>query len=95
MFKVTTRFEADKVRNYCIKNDFYNCGDCEEYAAMLGNVREHEINPEIADVAAIAEDIYTHSALDASYDGYAGTEIIESIIFGLLNECMTRFVESV
>lgn len=95
MFKVTTKFNANEVRNYCIKNNFYTCGDCEEYAAMLANVREHEINPEIADVAAIAEDIYNHSELDASYDGCRGTEIIESIIFDLLNDCMMRFVESI
>lgn len=93
MFKVTTMFNMDKVRQYCIKNGFYTCGDCDEYSQMLNYVRTHATNPEVSDVKLVATDIYDHSALDRSYDGYTGVEIIANIMFGLLNECMTRFVD--
>lgn len=92
MFEITTKFEFEKVRRYCIKNNLYTRGTCKEYDAMLENVHRHENNPDALCVEMIAEDIFNHSDFDTRYDCTA-SEAIDNILFDLPNECMTRFVE--
>ena len=48
-----------KVRQVCVDNDLYTCGDCEEYSHMLDRVRELE--PTYENICVISKDIMAHS----------------------------------
>ena len=56
----TPHWDMESVRDVCIKNDLYTCGDCEEYEEMLNRVAN---NPHPSDfgIYMIAQDIVTHS----------------------------------
>ena len=53
------RWTAMKVRQVCVDNDLYTCGDCEEYSHMLDRVRELE--PTYENICVISKDIMAHS----------------------------------
>lgn len=58
-FKVS--LSARKVREMCIRCDFYTCGDNEAYSKMLGMCHE-DMTPD--EVLKIAQDIVAHSDPD-------------------------------
>lgn len=56
----TTRFwHSMDVRNACIENDLYTCGDNSEYEEMLDMVRNLE--PTMENLYAVAKNICDHS----------------------------------
>ncbi len=49
----------NRVREMCIRENFYTCGDCDEYDAMLTKVRENAPTDEM--IYEIAKDINDHT----------------------------------
>lgn len=56
----TPHWNIESVRNVCIANDLYTCGDCEEYDEMLKSVSDNP-NPTDYDIYMIAQNIAEHS----------------------------------
>lgn len=71
------------IRKACIENNWYTCGDCEDYDNILTYANNLE-NATTDELETIATDIKTHSKTD--YE-------IESIMFVLANDCCTTFIE--
>ena len=72
-----------EVRNLCIKNNWYTCGDNEQYDYLLNTLCDKE-NITTQDMIIIATDIKTHSETDAS---------IAEIATALANISTTIFYE--
>lgn len=51
--------DAEDVRQFCIHNNLYTIGDCEDYNKMLASVEAHACTPQ--HIIAIAKDIAEHS----------------------------------
>ena len=56
---VNRQWSASKVRQVCIDNDLYTCGDNEDYSNMLDCVRDSY--PDTENLYLIAMDIQKHS----------------------------------
>lgn len=80
----TKSWHPERVRQCCIENDWYTCGNNQEYSAMLDFVRDSK--PTIENVFTAAKDIYDHSDFDSRYD--AEDEVIEAIMFHLNREAV-------
>ena len=76
------------VRQHCIEHDYYTCGDCEEYSAMLDKCADYEAIPATdEEILDIARDIWNHSDMD-EYLASGGDW--ESFVWGIFNKC-TRY----
>lgn len=78
---------ADKLRALCIKNDWYTCGDCEEYENLFNRLHDENgdrVEMTTEKLAEIASDILEHS--DTDYN-------IPNIMFELARACFTYFTE--
>ena len=73
------------VRNMCIRENFYTCGNCEEYNKMLDYVFNHK-NPELTDIYNVAKDILEHTDKELQ-------QTIENIMFILANDVIRYFHE--
>lgn len=82
--------ESGKVREMCIKYQYYTHGDCEAYEWMLGACDRCNVE-NINEVKLIAMDIYFHSTLRED-DEYSLEDKIAGIMYGLYNECMETIV---
>ena len=92
--KITTKryLDTDKIRDLCIDNNYYTCGDCEEYSAMFGLARRADANkPE--DIYQIALNIFMHSTLSKYPGEYTEYELIAGIMYGLYNDCTYTLLE--
>lgn len=81
------RWDMESVRNCCIKHDFYNNGDNDDYSKMLWYVKEHSKNPTIDDLYTVAKDIYNHTYIEESWTDFS----VSTIMFYLENECIKKF----
>jgi len=86
-FTYRLQLDASKVIQMCIDNQYYTCGDCEEYGKMLTYVCEHEIKTE-ADLLWIANDIISHSNPNTISE-----DDLELVVWALLNKCGNITVE--
>lgn len=77
----------DKVRQYCIENNYYTCGDCEEYEQMLDKCSNYDSSNCATDeeILDIARDIWEHSDMD-EYLASGGDW--ESFVWGIFNYCI-------
>lgn len=57
--KFVHTINTEDVRRFCIHNNLYTIGDCEDYAKMLDAVSKHSCTPQF--IVAIARDIMEHS----------------------------------
>lgn len=60
------RIRATALRKVCIENDYYECGDNDEYAYLLHDLSSKKFNLTTSDIAKIAQDIKNHSDTDDS-----------------------------
>lgn len=89
--KAERYLESSKVREMCIKYQYYTCGDCKDYEWMLDAC--DRCNAENVDeVKLIALDIYYHSTLRED-DEYSPEEKLAGIMYGLYNECMETIID--
>lgn len=76
--KVEKRFDSARIREECIKNDWYTWGDCEEYNDMLTFARRSEYSA--ANLYKIARDIFEHSEKEHLPEGNDGIECIMFVV---------------
>ena len=76
-----------KVRQMCINENYYTCGNNEEYSHMLFDMCSEAHTVE--EVKAIAEDIAAHSDVEEKMNSYGVTEeqMILIITENIINEC--------
>lgn len=85
-FNETRTLSASKLRSLCIKNEWYTCGDNEEYSRLFDRLTdccgcpEHMTTEKLVEVA---EDIWDHSDI-TDYT-------IETVLFELARACSTYF----
>lgn len=82
MLKETRKIMNDKVRSLCIRNNFYTCGDCEEYDNLLSNLCSGNKEITTSDLIEIADDILKHSS-----NLFYSNDDIKSLVFDLANSC--------
>ena len=80
--QVTRQWSAASVRNVCIENNYYTCGDNEDYEHMLNWVER--LYPNTDNMYFIAQDIAKHSADDLP---------ISSIMFQLERSAVSTFFQ--
>lgn len=71
---------AEDLRALCIKEDWYTCGDNEEYDHLLLDLAGRKHNITTDDIVDIATDIIEHSDLDISEDG-----LFEAVAYKVAN----------
>ena len=75
----------DRMRNMCIKHEFYTLGTCEEYENLMRFVFECEIEMNEQDLIHIVRDIASHS--DLFKLGYSDSqEMYKHVEYCILNE---------
>lgn len=92
--KEVRRIQIDRVRNMCIRNDYYTSGTCEEYGAMFEMCKVE--NPTTDDFERIARDIFNHSDKEKLLErvGMQSRSFIrECIMFELINDCTIVHIE--
>lgn len=65
-YKEIRRISAHDLRDLCIKEDWYTCGDNDEYGHLLLDLAGHKENITTDDIVEIASDIIEHSSLSVS-----------------------------
>ena len=78
----TRTWSASRVRQACIKHDFYTCGDDDDYSAMLDQVRD--LRPTTANIYLIAKDIFDHSDTEEKWEDLT----VEYVMYVLSNEAV-------
>ncbi len=79
--KITRKWSLGSVRDACIKNNLYTCGDCEEYDHMLNWVER--LYPSTENMYFIANDIVEHSE----------DQTISNVMFVLEKDAINTFFE--
>jgi len=81
----------DKVREMCIRYNYYTRGDCRAYDVMLATAKN--LDPEdYVGLLTVANDIYNHSSIQDDAE-YSRKDMIEGLVYGLLTECVEMYVE--
>ena len=83
--KSNRRWDADDVRQMCIDNDYYTCGNNEAYSEMLQFVRTAE--PTNNNLFRVAYDIVEHSDFDFVFSDDE-SDCIANVMFLLENKCV-------
>jgi|GEM_PF-863710 hypothetical protein len=86
-YTYTLTLDPNKVRQLCISQHWYTCGDSRAYGKMLDYVSEHEIKTEDS-LLWVANDIINHS--DPSQ---ISEDDLETVVWALLNKCARIDVE--
>lgn len=74
-------WSRERVRQACINNELYTCGDCEEYEHMLDCV--NKLYPNTENIYFIAKDIAEHS----------NDQAISNVMYILVNEAVITTFE--
>lgn len=84
--------DSDLVRRMCIRYEYCECCDNDEYALLLKRCDGVKEPDEILDIAAL---IAEYSDVDrlSRLAGFVDDEIVHSIAFNLLNDCATLAIE--
>lgn len=89
--KEAKKWNADRVRSMCIRNDYYTKGNNAEYADMLETV--DTVEPTTDNIMLVAMDISKHSEMERYGYRWNDAEAIEGIMFNLANDCVYTFYE--
>ena len=84
----------DDLRSICISKGWYNNGTNKEYTRFLLHANSIE-NITTDYIQEIAKDIFDHSSFDIQIDIYDKQEIIENIMFELINKVCTTYISIV
>lgn len=71
------------VRNLCVENKWYGCGNSEEYDDMLKYIDNHK-HPSISDIFYIAKNILNHTDIE---------ETVENIMCMIANDVIKYYYE--
>lgn len=78
------RITAQALRKLCAENEWYTCGDPDEYEHLLFDLAQHKANVTTDDIIEIASDIIEHSELVSD---------IEYVAFKVANIARVYIVE--
>lgn len=94
-YKEVRRVDSDKVRSLCIKESYYTRGTCTEYTHLLNDLCDKEVT--LDELEEIAEDIMNHSDTESYCEQYGGSEeeMVENLLYELINECCVVTVERI
>ena len=67
-YKEIRTLTANNLRNLCIRQNWYTCGDNAEYEHLLYDLAASKSHLTTQDIIKIAEDIAAHSDLQDDYD---------------------------
>lgn len=85
-FTETRTMSASKLRALCIKNDWYTCGDNEEYSRLFDR---------LTDCCGFPENLTTEKLVEIATDIWEHSDItdytIETVLFELARACYTYF----
>ena len=89
--KETRKWSKTSVQRMCVFNNFYTCGDNEEYYELLFFVEHYK--PTLQNLILAAQDIYEHSDIENLMERYNEDEkaIFENILFNLEDCVVTTF----
>lgn len=89
VIKETKNWDSYRVRNMCIKNNYYTRGDNEAYGKMLEFVDTNE--PDNRTIYKVALDIVRHSDMDKY--GCEENELVAGVMYELANNVVKRHFE--
>lgn len=94
--KEIKRIDTDKLRNMCIKNNWYTVGTSVDYYNMFKMCEKDNITAK--QLYRIAKDIYEHTNIDSARNGccsdYSDNEnILNMMIY--VNDCSYVFYEMI
>lgn len=87
--KVTNAWDSCRVRNLCIKNNYYTRGDCDAYGKMLEFVDANKPTPN--NIYKVADDIVRHSEME-KYN-CEEKELIQAVMYDLANTVVKSHFE--
>lgn len=82
--QLTATTNANRVRAFCIKHDYYTAGTNAEYMDLLGYVDTHKLL-DVVSLEHIASNIVKHSDLTELGLDYLST--VDYMVDNILNEC--------
>ena len=92
LFKEVRILDSEKLRNYCIRNNYYTAGDNEEYSNLLYYQKNNNIeNLTTYDVFRLSNDIFEHSDITLC-DSYTREDAIRIIMQDIINTCCITII---
>lgn len=93
--KQITEIDCDKLRQFCIHNNFYTRGDCEAYSKMFDIAKTY--NGDIDILQNIADDIIAHSSGESitnfTYSGMTMKDSVGDIMTEIYRNCVIVWFE--
>lgn len=89
--RVVAWVNSNKVREMCIRYDYYTRGDCRAYEKMLKAADETSIEDHEG-LKKIAVDIYDHSKMQDDVEN-SKKDYVEGIIYDILKSCTDMYVD--
>lgn len=92
--KEIRKINSSKVRQMCIKDNYYTKGTNNEYENLLLNLCNDK-NMTLKKIEKIATDILQHSDWQSKSRSYGCEydELLKSVMANLINECCYTFIE--
>lgn len=87
-YKETRSIDMSELRNLCIKQSWFTCGDNEEYSELLNMVNNTELTTDL--IVELASIIYSHSESD---NDHTMSEHITNIMYLIAKASCTLFNE--
>lgn len=89
------KIDHNKVRNLCIRDEYYTMGDNDAYEHLLYELCNEEKEITMDELEEITADIMKHSDVEwLRYKYYfSEEELFAGILWKLINECCTIFLE--
>ena len=89
--KVVAWVNSDRVREMCIRYDYYTRGDCLAYNRMLNDANDMSTD-DYEGLKRIVVDIYDHSKMQDDKE-YSKKDYVEGIISDILKSCTDMYVD--
>ena len=83
-YRETRRLSPSALRALCIRQEWYTCGDNDEYGHLLLDLAGSKPHLSTDDIITIAEEIAAHSELQEE-------QTIEAIAFEVAHACTVTF----
>ena len=80
--KIIRTMNRDKIRQHCINNNYYTCGNCREYERMF-EMADNAVTDE--EIIAVGRDIWEHSDMEDFIA--SGGEFVD-FLWGIFNYCL-------
>ena len=91
------KIESYKVRELCIREMYFTCGDTYAYNNLLINMCHGDVEVTMDMLEKIAEEILAYSDVESICDRYgcSGEELFEHLLWELLHDCCRTLIERI